>query len=111
MTSAWNSRIQGVALNENLAAADSIAAQLPNANHSQLFSTGIRLRDVSGTDCVARFVDIAARAPAAQAAAGMLSQGIPPSLVSVRIIDRSQEDTTVAWLLSLGYVIIPGLGH
>lgn len=105
----WTHAIQGLALVENLAAADAIAAQIPNANHSALFSTGLKIRAADGSTCVARAVDIAARADAVAAATAMLGQGLPPALAAARIVERGEGDSIVDWLSSLGYAIMEGL--
>ena len=106
----WTHNIQGLALVENLAAADAIAAQIPNANHSALFSTGLKVRTVAGTTYVARAVNIAARSDAVAAATAMLGQGLPPALAAVRIVERGEGDSIVDWLATLGYAIMPGIG-
>lgn len=106
----WTHAIQGLALVENLATADAIAAQIPNSNHAALFSTGLRVTTAGGATCVARAVNIAARADAVAAATAMLGQGLPPALAAVRIVDRGEGDSLVDWLATLGYAIMPGIG-
>lgn len=99
---AWAHRIEGVALTANITAADVIVAALPDIETSR-FATGIPVQAVGGTTEVGRFLSIASRQAAVDAATALLAGGLPAAIHAARIIPRSQDGSSVAWLASMGF--------
>lgn len=97
----WAHRIEGVALTANVPDADSIVLSLPNAGASK-FSTGIPVRHIGGSVEVGRFISIASRQEAVDAASALMASGLPAAIHAARIIPRDQEGTHGAWLAGLG---------